>query len=66
MIRIEVDPITARRLVEALLHAAGEPAAVSDVRDSDTYRRRYRSIADDLGDALDALPPARSEPLEIP
>lgn len=55
MVRVEwSDPADVARIVEALLLAAD----VDEVTNPD-LARRYRDIADDLGDALDALPRPR-------
>ena len=63
MLRVELaDWRDAARVVDALLEAADSAEARLDR----SLARRYRSIADDLGDALDTLDAPASNVIPLP
>lgn len=56
----EIDDVTARRITECLLAGSGLKPEESGWQPK--FANRYRSIADDLGDRLDALPKRERNP----
>lgn len=56
----EIDDVTARRIVECLLKGGG--LSDGDSRYDPRFRTRYLSIAEELGDKLDALPKPEKAP----